>query len=208
MYKQLTAPKTYRYFCLGNPEKATTLLYVLHGYGQLSEYFIRKFDNLPDDVFIVAPEGMHRFYLNGNSGRVGASWMTKEDRASDIHDNQNWLSALDAQLTAEYTFTKKILLGFSQGGATATRWFYDGKLNAQHLIVWASVFPPDLALELQQTNQQHYFLVGSEDEYFDENQQAEQLHFYQSNGFKTIHYAGKHAIYPEIAASLIKTLKQ
>ena len=31
---------------------------------------------------------MHRFYLEGSSGRVGASWMTKEAREDDKKENQ------------------------------------------------------------------------------------------------------------------------
>ena len=33
---------------------------------------------------IIAPQGLHKFYLEGTSGRVGASWMTKENREDDI----------------------------------------------------------------------------------------------------------------------------
>ena len=103
----ITSAKTFRYFTHGDPLKANQIVYVLHGYGQLAEFFIRKFQHLSDDYFIVAPEGMHRFYLSGSSGRVGASWMTKEERETDIQDNLNWLNALDTELCAKYTFERK-----------------------------------------------------------------------------------------------------
>ena len=32
----------------------------------------------------MAPEGLSRFYLEGFSGKVGATWMTREDRLNDI----------------------------------------------------------------------------------------------------------------------------
>ena len=86
---QFTHPKTFRYHILNEGTNAKKVLYVLHGYGQLAEFFVRKFRELGDEYLIVAPEGMHRFYLQGSSGRVGASWMTKEDREQDIkHDDE------------------------------------------------------------------------------------------------------------------------
>ena len=80
--------KTARYFVLGNPGAQTKVIwFVLHGYGQLAERFISKFQSLVDDyTVVVAPEALHRFYATGNSGRIGASGMTKEDRENDILD--------------------------------------------------------------------------------------------------------------------------
>ena len=77
-----------------------------------NDYFIRKFRALFDDLLVVAPEGMHRFYLQGSSGRVGASWMTKEAREDDIADNLRWLQELDAHISAQYRPKRKLLLGF------------------------------------------------------------------------------------------------
>ncbi|MDO7610183.1 MAG: hypothetical protein MUQ68_04950, partial [Crocinitomicaceae bacterium] len=85
--------KTYRYFTLGDKNKSKRLLIVLHGYGQLAKFFLRKFSMCSDSSFVVAPEGPHRFYRKGYSGRVGASWMTKEARDHDIKDNIIWLNA-------------------------------------------------------------------------------------------------------------------
>lgn len=193
----LVSKKTYRYFTHGDLENATKLIYVLHGYGQLAEYFIRKFQSLPDEYYIVAPEGMHRYYLNGNSGRVGASWMTKEERESDIHDNLYWLTELDVEICKLHSFDKKIILGFSQGSATAARWFYHGKIKADNLIIWASVFPPDLHIEKeidQSFNGKNYFIIGDNDEYFTTIQVESLDVFYKSKGFNTIIYNGQHEI--------------
>ena len=65
---------------------------VFHGYGQLSEYFIKKFEGLdPEKNFIIAPQGLSKYYVNGVSGRVGASWMTKEDRLTEIENQYTYL---------------------------------------------------------------------------------------------------------------------
>ena len=111
MEVNITQNKTYRYQILCKGENPTTLIYVLHGYGQLAKYFIRKFNHL-ENVIIVAPEGGHRFYLKDTSGRDGASWMTREARETDISDNIKYLNSLDIQLSSNHSITKKYCLGF------------------------------------------------------------------------------------------------
>lgn len=194
MEHKLIAQKTFRYQQIGELDKATHLLIVLHGYGQLAEFFIRKFNDIPENYLVVAPEGMHRFYLNGTSGRVGASWMTKEDRESDITDNLNWLNQLLNELKEKKKFEKIILLGFSQGGATAARWYYSYKYEFNHLILWASVFPPDLEKPEHSNDSENYFLIGTEDEFYSTEQQNQEISFYRNLGFRTLTFEGKHDI--------------
>ena len=205
----ITSEKTFRYFTHGNPLKAKHIVYVLHGYGQLAEFFIRKFQHLSDAYFIVAPEGMHRFYLSGSSGRVGASWMTKEERETDIQDNLHWLNALDSELCTKYNFEKKHLVGFSQGGPTAIRWQFQGNLKADQLIVWASVFPPDLKLDKEINVSKiasNYFVIGEKDEFYSLEQQNEVRSTYASNGFISVSYDGKHDIEPTLIQKLVEEL--
>ena len=195
MEKTLTSSKTFRYFTFGNPDDAKYILYVLHGYGQLAEYFIRKFHDLGDDYFIVAPEGMHRFYLKGSNGRVGASWMTKEAREQDISDTQNWLNHLKKEIDANYSFQKEIVLGFSQGGATAARWNTINPIPNQ--IYWASVFPPDIdpkSIISKENNVNKHFAIGTQDEYFNSEEQLSNLSFYANLGFKTHIFNDSHTI--------------
>jgi predicted esterase len=192
--QKLTAPKTFRYWISGDCEKANKLLIVLHGYGQLAEFFIRKFKEVPENYLVIAPEGMHRFYLNGTSGRVGASWMTREGRESDIADNLNWLTQLYSELTEQKTFERTILLGFSQGGATAARWFYSQKVQFDHLILWASVFPPDLEKPIIQSKYKNYFVIGTDDQFYNPEEQKSEMKLYQNIGFQTLQFNGKHDI--------------
>lgn len=172
MEGKIKVKKTFRYYTFGNPDKAEHIWFVLHGYGQLAYFFLRKFNILdPDKHFVVAPEGMHRFYLNGTSGRVGASWMTKEARLDDIEDNHNFLDQLSDKLTQKYSFKKRTLLGFSQGGATASRWHQKNTFKADTFVLWACVFPPDLSESYENDifiNSRNYFVIGKQDEYFQE----------------------------------------
>ena len=110
---------------------------------QLSKYFIRKFNSFKNtNTVVLAPEGLHRFYLQGFSGRVVASWMTKEDRHSDIEDNHNFLN----QVIESYSLEKYNIhiLGFSQGVATAMRWISSNGFPIKKLVIWAGSIPHDL----------------------------------------------------------------
>jgi predicted esterase len=205
MKQQLKTSKTARYFTHGNPNKAENIWIVLHGYNQLAPFFIRKFQHLdPDKHFVVAPEGLHRFYRKGTSGRVGASWMTKEDRESDINDNANFLNNLSDTLLAKYTFQKRILLGFSQGGATATRWNFSGKFNANHLILWACVFPPDLEKDKEEKDRKektNYFVLGKNDQFFEAHYQ-EIIEQYAEKGLLIKEFDGFHDIEREMLTEI------
>jgi predicted esterase len=171
----------------------------LHGYGQLANYFIRKFDELGDHVFVVAVEGLHRFYLKGASGRVGASWMTKESRLDDIRDNQHYLEKTLEPFLASKQFENKTLLGFSQGGATAARYFFEKNPSFDHFVLWASVFPPDLevdqeVLSTKTSKKKCTFVIGTKDDFFDLEAQNEVVKFYETKNFETFVFDGNHDI--------------
>lgn len=202
--------KTARYSSFGNPETANYLIIALHGYGQLSKYFIQKFVHLNSEYFIIAPEGMHRFYLNGTSGRVGASWMTKEAREEDIFDNLKYLDNL-LHATKKYSFEKTILIGFSQGGATAARYLHLGRTRVDHFILWASVFPPDLEINneirTKSGNSKNYFVVGNEDEYYTDESRTESANYFSNMNYSVINYAGNHSIDPDVLDTILKEIK-
>lgn len=136
-----------RYFQVGQLNSSTRhIIFALHGYGQQAKYFINKFKHLEhSNVCIIAPEGLNRFYLEGFSGRVGATWMTKEDRETDISNYLNFLNNLYTQINESINSQTKIsILGFSQGAATVSRWVADRLVKFDHLILWAGIFPPDM----------------------------------------------------------------
>lgn len=193
MEKLLVSERTYRYEMIHSEEEPSVLLYVLHGYGQLARFFIRKFAGIKN-ITIVAPEGMHRFYIEGTSGRVGASWMTKEARELDIKDNLNWLNELHKTLSNEQEFEKVILLGFSQGGATAARWQDNNPGLFDALILWACVFPPDLEGPSYDAGDNSFFVLGKSDQYYAGAAMENTISDYKRNGFQTITFEGGHDI--------------
>lgn len=194
----LQVTKNARYFSEGN-SNGDKLLIVFHGYGQLAYYFIRKFSAVYDNWHVVAPEGLHRFYTNGSSGRVGASWMTKEAREQDIEDNINWITQLVEELTSTHTYKEIVLLGFSQGATTAARYFYSEQKIVDRLIIWASVLPPDInKRQLFQKNNEsgkkNIFVLGTTDQFFTTEQQVEALQFFSELGYETVTFEGNHDI--------------
>jgi len=195
MEQKLKAEKTFRYELSSDSDEFDTVLYALHGYGQQAQYFIRKLRPLFDKMLVVAPEGMHRFYLKGSSGRVGASWMTKEAREDDISDNIEWLDKLDSLITERFRPKRKIILGFSQGGATAARWFYKGNVSFESMILWACVFPPDLDAEKEiGISSEQHFVIGKNDQFYDTSVQDALIQFYESKGFVVHTFDGTHDI--------------
>jgi predicted esterase len=101
---------------------------------------------------VVAPEGLSRFYLRGARGAVGASWMTREERESEIADTLGYLDALHRALVPRVGPAARVtVLGFSQGAAAAARWVGAGRETAgpapERLVLWGGALPPDLDAE-------------------------------------------------------------
>ncbi|MEQ9466539.1 MAG: hypothetical protein RLN88_03955, partial [Ekhidna sp.] len=124
-------------------EKTEKVWLVFHGYGQLAEYFIKKFDGLdPEKNFIIAPQGLSKYYLDGVTGRVGASWMTKEDRLTEIENQYSYIDGMLKEV-GDISDKQLIYFGFSQGTATMGRYAAHAKIPFQKMIIWAGTFPPD-----------------------------------------------------------------
>ncbi|MDX1673759.1 MAG: hypothetical protein R3314_03060 [Longimicrobiales bacterium] len=167
----IRVPRTARYRVLGNPSSAREVWFVLHGYRQLAERFVRRFTALPGLAegrrAVVAPEGLSRFYIDPEGGehgpgsRVGATWMTRADREHEIRDYVEYLDRLAAAVLdpegrgPEAADARPIdggdrglvVLGYSQGAATASRWVTYGRIRPSELVLWAGGLAVDLDLD-------------------------------------------------------------
>jgi len=204
------------YYTLGKLTANTRQIwFVLHGYGQLARYFIRKFAALEEQqIFIIAPEGLSRFYLeNVQTGarpndRVGASWMTKENRTTDM---RNYLHYLDLLYETQVGMENKIpvtFLGFSQGAATASRWAIHRRTGFQRLILWAGIFPPDLDFQSGRDvlkDKEVFLVYGKTDPFLNDSRFAEMHTISSGLGIspQQITFAGGHEIDEE---TLLKIL--
>jgi len=200
--------RTARYHLLGRPEASPELWIVLHGYGQLARYFLNAFEGLEEGRVIVAPEGLSRFYLDTDHSRVGATWMTREDRLHEIDDQISYLDTLVADLAKSAMPGAAVnVLGFSQGVATATRWAVQGKTGLNKLVLWAGSVPPELdrdaLLALRHTNIDQ--VLGDKDEYADASDLENTARRFESAGVphRKHLFSGAHRLEPVLLGRLM-----
>jgi len=211
--KRITISKTARYYIMGKPSaKINSVWFVLHGYGQLAEDFIKYFEPIKNETtLIIAPEALNRFYVKGFSGKVGSAWMTKEDRENEIKDYVNYLDSVYEEVIKLGLLSKaKItILGFSQGTATACRWITQSKLKVDRLILWGGGIPPDVDLESSKelfNSIQLTIVVGDKDEFITSEQIEKEEQRLKKNNIKysLILFEGKHLIKKEVLLRLFR----
>jgi len=206
-----------RYYKLGEINEHTKAVwFVLHGYGQLAQYFLSKFAALTQhNVCVIAPEGLSRFYLEdvnsrnktGNN-RVGATWMTREDRLVDIENYIRFLNTLYKTEMGAHSNLPVSLLGFSQGAATVSRWALQDSIVFQKLILWAGIFPNDMDFEkgkeVLATKNIHQ-VYGSKDPFLTENRIGEMKELSGKLGikFKPIVFDGGHELHEQTLLSFL-----
>ena len=208
-YLEIT--KTARYYVLGTPsKKIKNVWFLCHGYSQLAESFLTQFETLNDgENLLVAPEGLHRMYLDGMTGKVGASWMTKEDRNNDIVDYVQYLDSVYEEVMLDPVIENVNInvLGFSQGTATVCRWMMMGKSTATRIFLWAGAVPDDLnfAQDVKKLNKMKpVILLGKQDEFITEDNLKKHLVFLEkvNMNYDLILYEGSHKIESSVLQEL------
>jgi predicted esterase len=159
-----------RYYSAGGTEKLTEAWIVLHGLGQLASVFITFFKSIATPTrLIVAPEALSRHYLDGGSGqtkdpKIGATWMTREDRNNEIADYVEYLDNVWRETASSAPHVT--VLGFSQGVATAARWISLGNARVDRFIAWAGQIPKDVdPAVFRKVSAGLTTVVGTTDEY-------------------------------------------
>jgi predicted esterase len=206
----ISITKTAHYYTLGTPGKHIRTCWIAcHGYGQLAQHFIRKFDVIAnEETLIIAPEALSRFYTEGLTGKVGASWMTKENRLDEIADYSNYLSTIYNQFIPQLSDNVQIiLLGFSQGCATQVRWVMQAFPNFHHLILWAGLVPEDLDYLPHQdyfADKKLHFVYGVNDPFLTQErlQQHQQLINNQQLNVEITPFDGEHTVVREVLQNL------
>ncbi|MFN4147277.1 MAG: alpha/beta hydrolase [Runella sp.] len=169
----LEVRRTARYYTIGEwTQNTRQVWFVLHGYGQLARYFIKKFEAIAnDETMIIAPEALSKLYLGEpGSSRVGASWLTREDRHNEIADQLSYFNTLFDTLSKGHNLeaVKINLLGFSQGTSAALRWLANGQVRFDKLVLWAGYFGNgigDLVSKQQLSQVETVLAYGTQDQY-------------------------------------------
>ncbi len=188
---------------------AASVIYVIHGYAQLARDFIRDLEFLDDGkTLIVAPEGLSRSYIRE---KVGASWMTKEDRSNEIHDYVNYLEDLNRSISDKFETrsAEHNVLGFSQGVHTAVRWFINSSQRFNRLLLCSSDFPKDAGFDKLRNKLDHselYLIHGTGDNIVHMKVSESNMIMLEENNipFRIIHFEGKHEINSEAVLSALK----
>ena len=211
----LSVARTARYFTLGTiGREEGEVWFVLHGYGQLAGRFLRHFEPLAQaGALVVAPEGLSRFYVDDvpppPERKVGASWMTREDRLGEIEDYVRYLDAVYEEVFrgVKRPAVRVTVLAFSQGTATACRWLARGAARADRLILWGGEVPPDLDLAGARSRLAPLALtlvVGRADEYITAKILARETERLTAHGipFRVVEFDGGHEIDQRVLGEL------
>lgn len=190
--------RTARVYTFGNlSERTETVWVVAHGYAMLSEYFIKKFEVLDPDVhYVIAPEGLSRAYIDGMTGRVGASWMTREMREEEIADYIAYLDTAVETLAGKalHRGARLVALGFSQGAATISRWVHHSGRNFHKMIIWGGAPAAELFSVKTFHNLSILLVFGEKDDYitFDNLERLKEQSKEKGWTFEIIRYKGGH----------------
>ncbi len=206
----LVVPRTARYYTLGPTHGfPRELWFVCHGYGQLARRFLRQFTPLDDGSrLLVAPEALSRFYLDpipqrrrDPSPRIGASWMSREDRDAEIADYVTYLEKLQLHIRHPLSGAapRLVVLGFSQGTATVCRWLASSDLRVDQLVLWGGTIPPELDLAAWSARLHGAaitLVAGDDDEYATPDAVAAEAERLSAAGvaFTLQRFSGGHAI--------------
>ena len=202
----LQVPRTARYFTQGEVEGASEVWYLLHGYGMLAAGLLRWFAPAArPGRLLVAPEALSRAYFEEKGARrVGASWMTKEDRDVEIEDYVRYLDVLAEQIARAVGQGPRVEIhAFSQGTATACRWVAFGRIRPDRLVLWSGGIPPDLPLDrygASLTRAGLVLAIGTSDPYLStEDIDREQARLAAAGMVPTVHrFEGGHRVHSDL----------
>jgi predicted esterase len=168
--------------------------------------------------FFVAPEALSRFYVKQWT-RVGASWITKEEREYEIPEYVQYLSDVWAKVQEELTqnggnldAVRLVGCGFSQGVTTLTRWLVHGKIPASRLLCWAGGFPAEFDMETYHTvfnSMKPVLVCGTQDEFIPTESLETLLSSYREKGLNIefVSFEGEHVMNTEILHNIVQSWK-
>ncbi|MCP5063663.1 MAG: phospholipase [Ignavibacteriae bacterium] len=207
--KYIVTSKTARYFTLGElTEKTKTVWIVFHGYGQLAKDFLNKFTILENDsTLVIAPEALNKFYLRGFTGKIGATWMTKEDRENEIIDYVKMINEIYKSIKQDFNLKdiKITVLGFSQGTQTAVRWLDKYRHKVNNLFLWGGSFPHDCNYDNDYwSNIKSHIVIGNKDKFISKEMLKKEIMYFKSQNIscEIFNFDGGHELDSKILIML------
>jgi predicted esterase len=125
--------------------------------------------------------------------------MTTEDRSLEIANYVSMLSAVYAE-EMQGKSLDTVLLGFSQGASTISRWAVLSGVPFSALVLWGGQFPPDVdhvKAAARLSNKPFMMYLGTQDQYITEEQRAAHIAHLKLQGLhpEVCVYEGEHKLY-------------
>lgn len=120
------------------------LLVGFHGYGEDAEANLAMMQRIPgiQRWLCCAVQALHPFYAR--DGKVGASWMTSQDREWRIRENVQYVNTVISELKRTYPLNEVLVyFGFSQGTGMACRAALLGQYPPSGVILLGGDIPPE-----------------------------------------------------------------
>ncbi len=197
---QIEVRRTANYYTLGEPNVEEWWI-LIHGYAQTGEEMLEACKPLQrDDRYLIAPEGLSKFYRDGFYGDIGASWMTKHSRETEIEDYVNYLNQLFNNLKDIASPKRLRVMGFSQGASTTSRWLNQLEDEVEDYIIFAGTPAAEMSIEeLQDTANNLTLIYGDKDPFLKDNQAENMIKKMRGEGLviDSIVFDGKHRIVPK-----------
>ncbi len=204
--QHIQVTKTARFFTLGELNQQTQEVWlVIHGYAQLAAEFIQDFEALNDGTrFIIAPEGLNKFYARGFGGKPVATWMTSEDREAEIADYINYLKVLYQSFNIPSQVKVKVL-GFSQGVATASRFIHHTNQKIDAFIIYAGEIAAELVNPISASikSKPIIYITGTNDPFITPEKHQRVYELMRELNAKIIEFDGGHEIKKEVLSKLL-----
>jgi len=152
----------------GKPSSA--LLVAFHGYGQHAKRMLAELERIEgmESWNVLSIQALHPFY-DPDSRRVGASWMTRQDREVAIADNLAYVRDVVGKVKSQIGEGGPLVyLGFSQGAAMAHRSAVLAGIPCQGVIAVVGDVPPELGEHDLSQVPPVLIACGSRDAWYDE----------------------------------------
>lgn len=136
--------------CLIHPGASSEpmpLLVGFHGYAEDAEAQMERLRAIPgsEQWLLLSIQALNRFY-DRRTGRVVASWMTRQNRELAIGDNTTYIRSTIDEISAEWAVeTKVVFAGFSQGVGMAFRAATSSVVPVAGVIAAGGDIPPEIS---------------------------------------------------------------
>ncbi len=177
-----------------------------HGYAEDAELQMERLRATAGNSgwLCVSIQALHRFY-RGRTERVGASWMTGQDRLLAIADNIAYVkSCLDAVRTEwpECADLPGIFAGFSQGVAMAFRAAVHAASQGSGVIAVGGDIPPEINTQELTRVSKVLLIRGTTDDWYTQEKFATDQHRLRESGvpFRAQELTGGHEWSADVTA--------